>query len=139
MPKKKTAKKAAKKTASKRGRPSKYKPEFCERVVEIASQGKGKAEIAFELGVDRDTLREWAKAKPEFSVAIKKAYEAALVWWEKKGREGTVGEIEGFNSTSYIFQMKNRFKDDWRDKVNHDVEVEVNVGGLLSKLRGRKK
>ena len=41
-------------------------------------------------------------------------------WWEMKGRQATVGEVEGFNATSFIFNMKNRFKEDWRDKQEVD-------------------
>jgi hypothetical protein len=32
----------------------------------------------------------------------------------------TFGATPGFNPTSYIFNMKNRFKEDWRDKVESD-------------------
>ncbi|MEJ6568572.1 MAG: hypothetical protein QNL80_06870 [Akkermansiaceae bacterium] len=99
----------------------------------MIQEGKGKAEIACALGICRDTLHDWAKTKPEFSDAIKRAYEEALAWWEKRGREATFGEVKGFNATSYIFQMKNRFKDDWRDKIDHDREF---TGDIHVKLWG---
>jgi len=115
------------------GRPTKYKPEFCEIAIECGKQGMGKAEIASKLGVVRETLWDWGNKKPEFSNALKRAYEEGLSWWERKGREATFGGVEGFNSTSYIFQMKNRFKEDWRDKHDHSVEVsgeiEIVIGG----------
>jgi len=115
------------------GRPTKYKPEFCETVVDCGKAGMGKAEIASQLGVCRDTLLEWSKGKPEFSDAIKRAEEESLAWWEKQGRTATFGGIDGFNPTSYIFQMKNRFRNDWRDKHDHSVEVsgeiEIVIGG----------
>ena len=93
----------------------------------------GKAEIAAELGVTRDTLWRWGNEKEEFSDALKVAYEAGLAWWERKGREATFGGVEGFNATSYIFQMKNRFREDWKDKHDHQVDltgsVEIVIGG----------
>jgi transposase len=121
-------------TAKKKmGRPTKYKPEFCQRVIELASEGMGKAEIACGIGVSRDTIHEWTKVHQDFSDAIRRAYEEALAWWERKGREATFGGVPGFQSTAYIFQMKNRFKDDWRDKIDHDVEftgdIHVKLGG----------
>jgi hypothetical protein len=106
------------------GRPTKYKPEFCAKVVELASHGKGLATIARELGVMRETMWRWGNDKPEFCNALKRAYEAGLSWWEEQGRIATFGEVPGFNSTAYIFQMKNRFKDDWRDK--HEIDQNVN-------------
>jgi hypothetical protein len=38
------------------GRPSKYKPEYCERVVALAKDGCGWADYAAEFEVDRATL-----------------------------------------------------------------------------------
>src|SRR5690349_9846531 len=41
------------------GRPPKYKPEMCEQAFACGQEGMGMAEIAFEIGVDRDTIKEW--------------------------------------------------------------------------------
>lgn len=102
------------------GRPSKYKPEFCERVIACGDEGMTLAEMARELDVSRETVRDWIDIHPEFSCAIKEGIARSQAWWEKQGRIATFGGIEGFNATSYIFQMKNRFREDWRDK--HEVE-----------------
>lgn len=114
------------------GRPTKYKPEFCAVVVASASEGKGLATIARELGVMRETMWRWGNAHSEFRNALKEAYEAGMSWWEEQGRMATFGAVQGFNATAYIFQMKNRFKEDWRDKIDHDVEhsgeIEVIIG-----------
>jgi hypothetical protein len=95
------------------GRPSKYDPSFCELVLDLGSEGKSRAQIAAAIGVDRDTLREWAKQYPEFSVAIKGAKELELAWWENAGQINMTRQ--GFNATAFIFQMKNRFREDYRD------------------------
>lgn len=108
-----------KRTPKKNGRPTKYREEMCERVIELGREGKTLAEMASDLDVDRATINDWAKTKPEFSRAIKAGIDAAQAWWESQGRLATFGGIDGFNATSYIFQMKNRFKEDWRDKVDH--------------------
>ena len=59
-------------------------------------------------------------------MAVVRASEA---WWERQGRLATFGHIEGFNATSYIFQMKNRFRADCRDR--HDHEVSGPEGGAI--------
>lgn len=102
------------------GRPTKYNPDMLPLLIECGKQGMGLAEMACAIGVDRDTIKEWRKSNPEFSAALKVALEHSQAWWESKGREGAIGKIEGFNATGYIFQMKNRFREDWRDK--HEVE-----------------
>ena len=83
------------------GRPPKYLPRFCEDIIEffnvlpyvkkkviilrkgvpveveidVASDWPTLAGFAAKLEVNRDSLQEWAKKYPEFSVAIKKAKE----------------------------------------------------------------
>lgn len=97
------------------GRPSKYDPAMCEAVIAAGEQGMTLAEMANEIGVDRATVRNWMEQHEEFFHAVKSGLDKAQAWWEAKGREATFGGIDGYNATSYIFQMKNRFKDDWAD------------------------
>ena len=101
------------------GRPTKYNPDFCDAVIEAGKSGQTKAEMAALLDIDRATLNDWCEIHPEFSRAVKRGIDLAQAWWEQKGREKTF-QSEGFNATSYIFQMKNRFKEDWRDKVEQE-------------------
>lgn len=103
------------------GRPSAYDPAYCERVIELAKEGCGKAEIALELGVTRQTLDNWAAAHPEFLDAITCAREASAGWWEAQGRHGITNR--DFNANAYRLQVMNRFPADWRDKQEHEHTV----------------
>jgi len=104
------------------GRPTGYNPDYCPQVVELGKQGMSKAEIASELGIAKQTLYNWAEAHPEFMDALKSANSFAQAWWEKQGRIAAFGGTPGFNSTAYIFTMKNMFGDDWRDKVEQTIQ-----------------
>ena len=106
------------------GRPTKYKPEFCDVVIDCGRAGMGKAEMAAELKIAYSNFDIWQHEHPEFQEAVKEAVRQSQAWWERQGRIATFGAVPGFNATSYIFQMKNRFKDDWREK--HDVDVTSN-------------
>lgn len=99
------------------GRPTKYKPEMCQTVIECGEEGMGRAEMARELGIHRSTFIDWQDQHEEFSDAVKEAVYRSQAWWEGQGRAATFGAIQGFNATSYIFNMKNRFKEDWKDRV----------------------
>lgn len=110
------------------GRPSKYKPEFCDVVIAAGEEGKTLAGMAEACDVYRDTLNDWMDKHPEFSSAVKRGLQKAQVWWEAKGMEATFGGVDGFNATSYIFNMKNRFKEDWRDK--HEVDNTSSDGSM---------
>ena len=80
-----------------------------------------KCEIGVKLDISQDTFCRWQKENPEFSEAVKEAVRHSQAWWEKKGRQATFGGVEGFNATSYIFNMKNRFRDEWSDTVKSEV------------------
>jgi hypothetical protein len=103
------------------GRPSEYDPSFCEKVIALGREGASKAEMAHAIGCSRTTMDTWASQHPEFLNAVKEAIEASQGWWESKGREATFGAVPNFNATSFIFNMKNRFPSDWRDKQDHEL------------------
>lgn len=119
------------------GRPSKFKPEYCQTIIEEMSQGFSFEACAPLFGVHKDTLYEWCKEHPDFSDARKKALDANRRFWEKLGVENIINKSEtikdgkdmittskSINAAIWIFNMKNRFKDEWRDKqeVDHSVK-----------------
>lgn len=106
-------------------RPTKYDPAFCDKIIEMAKEGASKAEMAMELDICYATFDNWQNSIPEFLEAVKKAERISQGWWEKQGRIATFGGFDGFNATSYIFNMKNRFKEDWRDKVEQEQSGNV--------------
>lgn len=108
------------------GRPSKYDPAMCETVIELGKVGASRAEIALELDIHIDTFIEWQKQHPAFSEAVKRAMQLAQGWWEKQGRLSTFAGKD-FNATSYIFQMKNRFRDDWADRQVNEQTGTIKV------------
>ena len=103
------------------GRPSKYDPSYCDLVIDLGAVGKSKAQIAAAIGVSRTTIDSWALLHPEFLDALKSAYDLALSWWEDAGQINMLRQ--GFNATAFIFQMKNRFREDYRDVTTSTVNV----------------
>ena len=89
-------------------------------VIEMGKTGASKAEICLDLDIHYSTFQLWQEQHEEFSEAVSKAERLSQGWWEKNGRIATFGGIQGFNATSFAFNMKNRFKDDWRDKVEQE-------------------
>lgn len=108
----------------KRGRPTKYDPAFCEQVIELGEQGKSRTQIARTLGVVRQTLTDWEASHPEFSDAMSIAEEFSQAWWEDRGQEG-ISMGKDFNGFVFSFQMKNRFRNQYSDKVEvkHDASA----------------
>lgn len=112
------------KKKNKGGRPSDYKPEYCQALMDHMAEGYSFESFAATIGKHRDTLYEWEKVHPAFSDSKKKGRELGLLEWEKIGKRGITGKIPFFNNASYIFTMKNRFPDLWYDK--HQVDLGKN-------------
>jgi len=99
------------------GRPSKYKPEYDEMLIQHLADG-----YTFESFLSKlpdvssdDTLYEWLKVHPTFSDAKKKGVALGRYFWEQVGKEGITGKNTRVNFTGWIFMMKNRYK--WHDNV----------------------
>ncbi len=96
------------------GRPSLYKPEYCERVIELGKEGCSPAEIASDLDVDRVTLIDWSRAHEDFSTALARAKLHEQAWWEKAGRTGMY--LDRFNAQVWTKSVSARFKDDYSER-----------------------
>jgi hypothetical protein len=101
------------------GRPSKYDPAYCQRVIELAtSEGLSWGACAGEIGVSRQTLTAWADAHPEFLDAKRISEARSQLFWERKlSKLADKGSAGPGASTAIIFALKNRARDDWRDMV----------------------
>lgn len=110
-----------------RGRPTKYRPRYCERVIELGCEGKSRAVIARELGVAISTMQDWEKRYDDFRAATARARELAQAWWEEQGQRG-IWERD-FNASAYRLQVMNRFPDRWRDKQSLEHSGEIDTGG----------
>lgn len=98
------------------GRPTKYDPTWMlDKIIEVGRLGGSKDKMAAMIGVHLDTLYDWAEKHAEFSEALKKAVQLSKVWWENFGQVSALGMVDGFNSTTWIFNMKNRFPETYRD------------------------
>jgi hypothetical protein len=119
-----------------RGRPTLYHPAYCERVLELASQGCCKAEIAAALCVSRKTLNSWAKAHPEFREALSCAKGLEYAWWLKTGREGQF--VKAWNAASWALQMRNRFGKRFHDRAalsrGEEPKDATNAGRLRDEM-----
>ncbi len=104
------------------GRPSTYDPYYCDLVIGMGAEGKSKAQIAARLGISRQCMNEWEKQHKEFGDATKAAQDLALAWWEDAGQQNMTRQ--GFNAAAFIFQMKNRFRADYREKTELDVTAD---------------
>ena len=132
------------KKAPSRGRPTSYKPEYATQALKLCRLGATDKELADFFGVHEDTITEWKRVHPEFSVSLKEGKTLAdaevadklfkratgyshqavkIVANANTGQEHIVPYTEHYppDTTAAIFWLKNRQRDKWRDKVDTEI------------------
>ena len=113
------------------GRPTKYKEEYCQKLIEHMAEGYSFDSFAGIVEVNIDTLYEWAKVHKDFSDAKNIGTAKSMAWWEKIGRMGMINEIPFFNDRIWRLNMINRFRSQWADGTknenNDKVKTEIVV------------
>ena len=104
----------------------KYNSALCQKAIDILADGESFAAVCAELDICRTTLYEWRDKHPEFDVAQQKGLQKAQRVWEKIGKDGICGETKNFAGTPWMFVMKNRFRDDYKeDKAEKTITESV--------------
>lgn len=107
---------------AKMGRPSKYKPEMCDQLIQTFADGHFIGTFCADVGIHKDTFYDWLKKFPDFSEAYKKAKCAGDKHYTKLIRLIATGKIRG-NVTAAIYLTKCGLK--WRDDEMEVQEVDV--------------
>lgn len=92
------------------GRPTKYKKKYCDDLIKHMKQGLSYETFGASIGVSKQTVYDWEKKHPEFIDSKRLAWGEYQLFWEKMGVHGSAGKLKGFNSTSFIYNMKCRFR-----------------------------
>lgn len=113
------------------GRPTKYKPEYCQMLIDHMSEGYSFESFGGIIEVDETTLYEWVKVHQEFSHSKSIGTQKCMNWWEQVGRKGMMNEIPFFNDRIWRLNMINRFRSKWSDGTknenNDKVKTEIIV------------
>lgn len=117
---------AKKKTKKYNGRthaykPHKYDPKYCDDLIVHMSKGYSFETFAAEVDCTAETLYQWVKKYEKFADAKKRGEVKAQRFFESIGMMGLNGKIDKFNSTVWVFSMKNKFN--WADKVETKGEI----------------
>lgn len=97
-----------------RGRPTDYRPEYCDKVIEWGTLGKSKSWMAAQLDVCHQTILRWEAAHLDFSEAMARAEAKAQAHWEDLGHLNI--KERDFNSSVWSRSMAARFPKQWREK-----------------------
>lgn len=116
-------------------RPSSYKPEYCEKLIEHMSQGMSFHSFAADCDVSAQCLYDWVMRYDDFAKAKAIAEVKCLRFWEKLNIAGAAGKVKNFNAATTIYNMKVRFrKYGWYENEQDDPKRVEDKSELVSKL-----
>lgn len=127
-----------------RGRPSEYMPAFAKQATKLCELGATDQELADFFEVDVRTIYRWKHDHDDFCQALKAGKDVADERVERSLYQRAIGyeqdEVKIFmpggapepvyapfrakiapDVTAAIFWLKNRRKDEWRDKQDHQI------------------
>jgi len=125
-------------------RPSSYKKEYAAQAIHLTKLGAIDKDLASFFGVSEVTINAWKEKQPEFLKSLKKGKEDADNMVKQSLFKRATGyshsEDKIFNNngeplivptikhyppdpTSCIFWLKNRDKENWRDKPDGDIVI----------------
>lgn len=113
----------------------KYRPEYCEQLIEHMSEGKSYEAFAAKIRTSRETLYNWEEVHPEWKEAKKIAVEGFNAIWEQLAFNTAAGLSKG-NATMIQFMLRNRDPDRYKDKqqVEHTGQVSFVVDTGIKRL-----
>ena len=124
------------------GRPASYKPEFARQAASLCKLGATDFELAQFFEVDTLTIQRWRNTHPEFCSAViagkdhadervqRSLYNRAVGYtFESEKVFQFQGEIVRAKTVEHVPPdagaamnwLKNRRKDEWREKVDHEL------------------
>ena len=105
------------------GRPTLYRPEYCEEIIELGKLGKSYEQIAAELNLALRTLYLWRDTHPEFMHAMEdsKVYEQA--WWESQAQSYMLEHKDAakLNPSLWSRSMGARFPKKYRESTKTEI------------------
>jgi hypothetical protein len=128
------------------GRPTDFRPEFCEQAEKLCKLGATDKQLAEFFGKSVATINTWKNEHPEFLESLKAGKDfadmavASALYRKATGYTTEVEKVIGTgenqeirtikvsfepDTTAAIFWLKNRRRDHWRDKIEHEQSGKV--------------
>ena len=103
------------------GRPSSYKPEFCDLIADAMEGGLSAEAAAAKIGISARSLFHWQQEHPQFLQAIQEGRQRALLWWEERALEMASGKPGNAAIVSLGLRNRSRAASGWHDAQRHEV------------------
>jgi len=118
-----------------------FKPEMCDRMIELGRQGASQKMIWSDLGISKSAADTFKKNHPEFADSLDMALVHSQAHWERELLANI--ENKGYNSRLAEIALRGQFQQDYREtrdtKIDAKVEIKVDfnkeIADLLAALK----
>jgi hypothetical protein len=138
---------------AKAGALTKYNKKYCEELIDHMEKGYSFESFAGTIRICKSTLYNWEKVNKDFAQAKAVGIDLSRLFWETQSIEGLYSEVEfnekglkisekKINATVLIFNMKNRFPQEWREKQpgeEDQININLSLAEEVAKARARAK
>ncbi len=100
------------------GRPTAYRPEMCEQMVEAMAGGHSAEAGAAKIGISARSLFEWQKVHPEFLQAVQEGRHRAMLFWETLAIDVARGKPGNSQMITLALKNRSRAASGW----HHDIQ-----------------
>ena len=97
------------------GRPSLYRPELCDQIIEAMAEGLSVEAAAAKVGISVRSLYIWQQEYPAFMHAIQEGRIRALLWWEERALAMAHGKPGSAQIVSLGLRNRSRAASGWVD------------------------
>jgi transposase len=101
------------------GRPSKYRPEYCDEIIDLGKNGKSIAQMAAHFDVDKASVFRWAEEHEDFRTAFARAKTHSQKWWEDQAQKNL--SDRNFNAQLWLKSVASRFRDDYTERTQTEL------------------
>lgn len=112
------------------GRPTKYKKEYCEKILQLPNRDQHSAGIATALGVSKQTIHEWASVYPDFSDAFKITQKNYEQYWLELAQSRAEGRHQG-SDTLIKFMLSAACGYREKTDVVQQIEADISLSGKV--------
>ena len=110
--------KMTKRTKHPGGRPTLYRREYCDQIVEAMATGLSAEAAAAKIGISARSLFNWQGRHPEFLQAIQEGRQKCLLFWEERAIAISNGEPGNVQMTTLALKNRSRAAYGW----HHDAQ-----------------
>ena len=118
-----------------------FKPEMCDRMIELGKLGSSQKMIWADIGITKEVAKSWEKKYPEFKDALDMALVHAQAYWEKMMLENV--NNKAFNSRMVEIAVRGQFQDTYKEsrelkaEIKQDIKIDFagEVSNLIKQLR----